>query len=116
MTTCARDHAPIQHDEFYCPLCVVLEDAIDVEQRIDTLQGEVEKANDRLIEAKAADVELIQAERDEARTEAYRIGQLYRRLTFAIHASKYQKTLGKRLGVIDRALLETEREHAQTAA
>lgn len=73
MTRCANDHAPIDHDEFHCPLCAVLEDAIadgDRAAHFEQLLDEIE----------AADVLHLIAEIDATSTRAYHAETQLRRL------------------------------------
>lgn len=58
MQTCANDHAPISHDEFYCPLCAALEDTRDAEDRaahLEQLADEIDAADVLQLIAQAED-------------------------------------------------------------
>lgn len=41
MQRCANDHPPIEHDEFYCPLCAAIEDSRAVVEVLDLMTDDV---------------------------------------------------------------------------
>jgi hypothetical protein len=73
-TRCAHDHEPIEHSEFYCPLCVALDDTraqTDRNYELEEQTIERAKLSEQLAEADTlqllAQVETLEAEAHQLR-------------------------------------------------
>ena len=99
MQTCANDHAPIAHDEFYCPLCAALEDSRTDGDRAAHLEQ-------LLDEIDAADVLQLIAEIGATAARAYSAEDRLRRLRRVIEHNR-PTPMGAYIAAVKRAAADS---------
>ena len=106
MTTCATNHPPIAHDEFYCPLCVALDEVGAAQDELIALEKTVEDVGLDTIVSTRLDVEREAARAYRAENKAYRLENA---ICYAIRSTG---TIAKRMQTLSQALATTREEAA----
>lgn len=105
---CANGHAPIEHDEFYCPLCAEIEDRRADEDRSASLEVEIEDLKELIADSKAADLAALRADVESANHAEYIARMRFNRIETAIVCGRTSQPIGKHLTRIKLALAEAK--------
>ena len=115
MTSCT-DHAPIEHDEFYCPLCEALEDAAELQTRVEQQEDKIGDLETTIAEKGIEDLERAEREAEDAKAEARQWRTRFTALVWAVEARHTRENKTQRLQRIAGEAVKLQREALKETA